>query len=97
MESIIKSCPGIEDCLVVGVPDSRWGEAVTAVIECSAGCKIDPEQIRKHVRERVSDYKVPKHVLYVDKLYRSPSGKADYLAMQKFALAALTKKDGGVE
>jgi fatty-acyl-CoA synthase len=93
VESVIKSYPGIEDCLVVGVPDARWGQAITAVVERSTGCLIDPEQIKNHVRTRIADYKVPKHVLFVEKLYRSPSGKADYPAVQKFALAAVAERD----
>lgn len=94
VETVIKSHPGIEDCLVVGVPDARWGQAITAVVERSAGCLVDPGQIRNHVRTRIADYKVPKHVLFVEKLYRSPSGKADYPAVQKFALAAVAETDG---
>ena len=93
VESVIKSYPGIEDCLVVGVPDAHWGQAITVVVECSTGCLIDPEQIRNHVRTRIADYKVPKYVLFVEKLYRSPSGKADYPATQKFALGAVSEKD----
>ena len=93
VESVIKSYPGIEDCLVVGVPDAHWGQAITVVVECSTGCLIDPEQIRNHVRTRIADYKVPKYVLFVEKLYRSPSGKADYPATQKFALGAVSEKN----
>jgi acyl-CoA synthetase (AMP-forming)/AMP-acid ligase II len=45
VEAVLHTFPGVNDCAVIGIPDAKWGEAVTAVIEPKAGSEIDPEQV----------------------------------------------------
>jgi acyl-CoA synthetase (AMP-forming)/AMP-acid ligase II len=92
VEEVLKTHPDVEDAVVVGVPDERWGRAVTGVVELRAGAKLDAEALRRHVRSKLAGYKVPKRVLSVDSLDRAANGKADYeriraLAMERLGLS----------
>jgi acyl-CoA synthetase (AMP-forming)/AMP-acid ligase II len=88
VEEVIKQIEGVHDVVVVGVPDDRWGEAVTAVVSVAGGA-VDPEGIKNHVKHHLAGYKAPKHVVFVDQVYRSPSGKADFKRTKEVALEAL--------
>jgi 3-oxocholest-4-en-26-oate---CoA ligase len=90
VEEVIKRCAGIKDVVVVGVPDEKWGEAVTAVVS-SHGEKLDVEAIRNFVKEHLAAYKAPKHVVQVAEVYRSPSGKADFKRTKEMALEELAR------
>jgi acyl-CoA synthetase (AMP-forming)/AMP-acid ligase II len=78
VEEPIKAHPAVDDALVVGVPDERWGERVVAVVQPVSGASIDLATLQEHVRASVAGYKVPRDVVLVDKVVRSPAGKADY-------------------
>jgi acyl-CoA synthetase (AMP-forming)/AMP-acid ligase II len=88
VEEVIKRHPGVKDVVVVGVPDERFGEAITAVVSTDGG-SIDPEALKKFVKDQIASYKAPKHVVYVDEVYRSPSGKADFKRTKQVAAEAL--------
>jgi acyl-CoA synthetase (AMP-forming)/AMP-acid ligase II len=75
VERAIQSHADVAMVAVVGVPDERWGEAVTAYVVPVAGHTIDPEAIREHCRSRIAGYKVPKAVHVRDALPLTPSGK----------------------
>jgi fatty-acyl-CoA synthase len=85
VEEALKTHPSIEDALVVGVPDEKWGQAVTAVVQLSDHAKLDEAALRAHVRDRLAGYKTPKRVLVTDITLRAPNGKADYKAALEFA------------
>jgi acyl-CoA synthetase (AMP-forming)/AMP-acid ligase II len=78
----------VKDVVVVGVPDEKWGEAITAVVS-SVGGELDPAALVAFVKQRLAGYKAPKHVVVVDEVYRSPSGKADFQRSRQEALEAL--------
>ena len=86
VEETIKALAGINDVLVVGVPDERWGAAVVAVLE---GEQLPEAEIRAHIKNHLAGYKVPRHFLYKQDLGRAPNGKADYKAIRNFALQSL--------
>jgi len=88
VEEVVKRFPGVRDCVVVGVPDEKFGEAITAVVS-SLGDPIDPGALKAHVKQHLAGYKAPKHVVVVDDVYRSPSGKADFKGTRQTALEAL--------
>jgi fatty-acyl-CoA synthase len=89
VEEALKTHPAIEDALVLGVPDEKWGQAVTGVVTLVNGSKFDEEQLRLHVRSRLAGYKTPKRILIAGVNLRAPNGKADYKAVGEFARAAL--------
>jgi acyl-CoA synthetase (AMP-forming)/AMP-acid ligase II len=70
--------PAIVDCVVVGAPDDRLGEIVTLVVAASPGSDLDEQAVIQHVRSQLASYKAPRRVVFVDSVYRSPSGKSDY-------------------
>lgn len=78
VEAAVKSHPGIYDCTVVGVPDPRWGQTVTAVVQCRDGHSPSLEEIQSHCRTKIAGYKVPRQLRVVAQIRRAPSGKPDY-------------------
>jgi len=78
VESVLKAHPDVFDAIVVGAPDERWGQRVTALVQIRQGHDIDYADLDRHAREHLAGYKVPRAVQSVDEIRRSPSGKADY-------------------
>jgi fatty-acyl-CoA synthase len=88
VEEAVKRHPAVADCLVVGVPDDRFGERVVAVASYREGESVDEGTLVDFAREHLAGYKLPKHVLFVETVQRAPNGKADYKWARKAALAA---------
>jgi acyl-CoA synthetase (AMP-forming)/AMP-acid ligase II len=78
VESMLKGHPGVYDVLVVGVADDRWGQRVVAVVQLAEGAAPATDELIAFGRERMAGYKVPKQVIVVPEVQRSPAGKADY-------------------
>lgn len=79
VEGVLHGHPAVADVLVVGVDDERWGSAVTAVVApVDAGAPPTLEALCDHARSDLAGYKLPKHLVVVDRVQRSPAGKADY-------------------
>jgi acyl-CoA synthetase (AMP-forming)/AMP-acid ligase II len=89
VEEPIKAHAAVEDALVVGVPDERWGERVVAVVQPAPGATLDLTTLQQHVRGSVAGYKVPRDLVIVDKIVRSPAGKADYRWAKEHAAASV--------
>lgn len=94
VEEALKTHPSVEDALVVGVPDEKWGQAVTGVVKLVEGSRLDEEGLRKHVRTQLAGYKTPKRILSADIDLRSPNGKADYKGVTDFAKNRLRARTG---
>lgn len=77
VELVLKAEPSVFDAVVVGIPDSRFGERVAAVIELRPGVDFGRERIDDHCRAHLAAYKVPRVYAVVDQLRRRPTGKAD--------------------
>jgi acyl-CoA synthetase (AMP-forming)/AMP-acid ligase II len=78
VESAVKSHPDAYDCVVVGVPDERFGSRVAVVIQAREGTAPSLEAIQEHCRHKIAGYKLPRELHLVDAIQRSPSGKPDY-------------------
>ena len=78
VETTLVAHPEVYDTLVVGVPDPRWGERVTAVVALTPGATVTTEELVEHCRGAIAGYKIPRSIVVVDHVHRSPSGKADY-------------------
>ncbi len=89
VEEALKLHPAIGDAVVVGVPDDRFGEAITAVVELKPGLDIDETEVIDHVKGRLAGYKAPKRVLTIDTIGRAPNAKVDYKRLKQYAIDAL--------
>ncbi len=78
VERAIAGHPAVHDVVVTGRPSERWGSEVVAVVQLAEGAQADQASIREHASAHIARYKLPKEVVFVDKVQRSPSGKADY-------------------
>jgi fatty-acyl-CoA synthase len=76
VEVAARAHPSIEDCVAVGMPDTRFGEIVTLV--ASRKSDISETDLIEYVKNQIATYKAPRRIVFVDAVYRSPSGKADY-------------------
>ena len=85
VELALRSHDDVFDCVVVGVPDERWGEKIVALVHARDGHTIDADALGAHCRASLAAYKVPKHVVVVESLERSPAGKADYQRLRQLA------------
>ncbi len=75
VENVIAAHPDVAEVAVIGVPDTRWGEAVKAVVAPAPGTTIDPDELLAWTKERIAGFKRPRSVDLVDALPRNPSGK----------------------
>ncbi|MEU7147877.1 acyl-CoA synthetase [Streptomyces sp. NPDC045456] len=79
VEQALKAHPDIYDALVAGVPDERWGSRVAAVVQLRHGAApLALAAVQDHCRTRLAGYKIPRSVVFTERIQRSPSGKADY-------------------
>ncbi len=89
VEEVLKTHPAIADAVAVGVPDEKFGEAVTAVVEAAPGVEIDEADVIAHVKQKLASYKAPKRVVVVSGIGRAPNGKVDYKRLRGEAVDAL--------
>jgi len=78
VEQAVKDHPEVYDCVVIGVPDERFGSRVAAIVEPREGRRPGLEEIQTHCRTKLAGYKVPRQLHLVEQIERSPSGKPDY-------------------
>ena len=84
VERALKAHPAVFDAVVVGIPDPKWGERVTAIVQARPGPRPSFEALTAHCRTHVAGYKAPREVHFVDQIVRSPSGKPDYPWAKKY-------------
>jgi acyl-CoA synthetase (AMP-forming)/AMP-acid ligase II len=88
VEAAIKGHPDVADVIVVGVPDERFGERVVAVVESRPGATLSLEGLREICQGRLTGYKIPRQLVTVEHVQRSPSSKPDYPWAKQVALDA---------
>ncbi len=89
VEEVLKTHADIEDALVVGVRDEKWGQSVTGVVKLHDGVVLDEESVRQYIRKHLAGYKCPKRILAIENIGRAVNGKADYKAITQFAESTL--------
>ncbi len=94
VEEALKHHESVADALVVGLPDERWGQAITAVVTLHPGYSLDEIGLREFARRELAGYKLPKRILAKEDLERAPNGKANYAAIREFAQAELGISSG---
>jgi acyl-CoA synthetase (AMP-forming)/AMP-acid ligase II len=82
VELMLRAHPSVLDCVVVGVPDERFGERVVALVQPRPGFDLAPDELDGYARARVAGYKRPRHYLLVGSLDRSDAGKANYARLR---------------
>jgi 3-oxocholest-4-en-26-oate---CoA ligase len=78
VEQVLRRHPSVYDAVVVGTPDERFGEQVSAVVQPRAGVRPTSEELVAFAANHLARYKLPKTTVLVDEMVRSPSGKPDY-------------------
>ncbi|HVJ98782.1 MAG TPA: AMP-binding protein, partial [Acidimicrobiia bacterium] len=78
VEAVLKAHAAVFDAVVVGVPDERFGERIVAVVQIRPDTATTLDDLQAHARAHVAGYKVPRELVLVEHIVRSPSGKPDY-------------------
>src|SRR4051794_38052826 len=81
VEDAVFSHPAVAEVAVIGIPDDKWGELVTALVVRAEGAEVTEEEIIAHCRGKIAGYKIPKRVEFRDAIPRTATGK-----IQKFKL-----------
>ncbi|HEY4625368.1 MAG TPA: AMP-dependent synthetase, partial [Blastococcus sp.] len=81
VEDVVFSHPAVAEVAVIGVPDEKWGELVTAIVVVAEGQQVTEDEIIAHCKAHIASYKAPKRVEFRDELARTATGK-----IQKFKL-----------
>jgi fatty-acyl-CoA synthase len=83
VEEALKVHAAVEDSLVFGIPDERFGQQVVGVAQLVAGADAAPDAILGETKQRLASYKVPKRLVVVERVPRAPNGKPDYATAKR--------------
>lgn len=75
IEGALCAHPAVAEAVVIGIPDERWGEAVHAFVALAPGQQATPGELRRFLRERLADFKIPTGYEFIEKVPRNPTGK----------------------
>jgi len=83
LENVLADCPEIAEAAVIGVPDSRWGEAACAVVVRRPGAGLAEQEVLALFKDRLARYKHPRRVLFVESLPKNALGKVQKQELKK--------------
>lgn len=75
VEEIIHGYDGVDDVCVIGVPDPEWGYTVRAIVQMMNGIQVKDRDIIDYCKGKLAGYKIPRSVIFVNEMPRSPVGK----------------------
>jgi 3-oxocholest-4-en-26-oate---CoA ligase len=84
VEEALKMHAAVRDALVVGLPDDKWGQAVTAVVSLEG--EVSEDELRAFVATKIARFKAPKQIFFKPDLGRAVNGKADYKTIKAYAV-----------
>ncbi|MDC0198588.1 acyl-CoA synthetase [Pseudomonadota bacterium] len=90
VEEALKKDALVFDCLVVGMPDEKFGQKIVAVVSTVDNKKVNEAELIENTRKSIAGYKLPKTILFTDEVQRAPNGKANYKWAKTFAEEQLT-------
>jgi len=82
VEAAVAELPGVRECAAIGIPDEKWGEAVSAIVVVDPAAAPSEADIIAHCKARIGSVKAPKHVFFREAIPRTPVGKFDKKAMR---------------
>ena len=85
VEEAIKTHNDVFDCLVVGMPDEKFGQRIVAVVSTVDNKDLDELALIENTRKKIAGYKLPKQILFTDEVKRAPNGKANYKWAKSYA------------
>ena len=88
IEDVIKAHPSVRDAAVV-VADEKLGKEVAAIVDIKKGEELNEKELIEYCYRSLSEGEIPKHVIFVESLPRSPSGKIDKKVLKEFAESRL--------
>lgn len=92
IEEFLYTCPAISEVQVIGVPDRKYGEEPVAWVKLKQGAVLSVEEIRKICKGKIADYKIPRHIKFVDSFPMTVTGK-----IQKFKMRETSIRELGLE
>ena len=92
VEECLKTHPSVRDAVAVGIPDTRFGETICAVVEAEPGASPALAELSDHVKSRIAAYKAPRNLVIVPTIGRAPNGKVDYKRLKQHAMDELGVK-----
>jgi len=75
----------VRDSAVVGIADERYGERICALVALRKPQSTSESALIAHTKSQLAAYKAPRHIFFVDQLYRAPNGKLDYTTLKRYA------------
>jgi fatty-acyl-CoA synthase len=92
VEEALKKNGNVFDCLVVGLPDKRFGQKVVAVVSTVDNKIVEANGLIEDTRSILAAYKLPKSIIFTDEVQRAPNGKANYKWAKSYAQENLAKE-----
>lgn len=89
IENVMNSYPGINETVVIGVKDQKWGEVGKAIIETERGIEISIEELTTYIKKKLGTLKTPKYFEFIEKIPKNTSGKVE--------MATIIEQFGSVE
>ena len=83
VEDVLTRHPDVMQASVIGVPDEKWSEAVTAVVVLRSGSTVGEKELVEHCRANMASYKKPQHIIFVEELPALATGKVDKVALRR--------------
>jgi fatty-acyl-CoA synthase len=97
VEEYLYRHPNIQDVQVFGVPDTKYGEELCAWIVSKAGATLDEEAVRSFCQDRISHYKIPRHIRFVESFPSTVTGKVQKFAMREVMIEEFARAEQGYE
>jgi fatty-acyl-CoA synthase len=89
IEDFLHTCPGIANAQVIGIPDPKYGEEVMAWIQLKRGANVTAQDIRNFCKGKISNFKIPRHIRFVDDFPMTVSGKIQKFKMREISVAEM--------
>jgi fatty-acyl-CoA synthase len=86
IEEFLYTHPGVADVQVIGIPDERYGEEITAFVIARDGADLDPEALREFCRAKIAHFKVPRHIVVCDEFPMTVTGKVQKYKLREQAI-----------